>query len=180
MFDTPAYASYIALMRELRPEWVWKEGDWYWSGGPARVIGTWDQGPEYGGEEPFPLPRLDQWLQMLEEAGVLNVRFVLPNETSLGNRLVRNGDCLAPRFNPGAEAPTNEEVAARLWMAVTGREVTVATPEEWPVGKISPIGPAYHRTGPDTWHEHDEAGHRHVGGAHVHIHLGGRMHGWRG
>lgn len=142
MFDTPAYASYIQLCRELNltkeraepgdialiwlhhddPPWVSAGGAWYSEKGFSSHGGHWHRdvlGKQ--GDGGIWLPRLDQWLTMLEEAGVLNVRFVFPNETSLGNRLVRDGDCLAPRMNPGATAATNEEIAARLWMAVTGR-----------------------------------------------------------
>lgn len=46
----------------------------------------------------------------------------------------------------------------------------MASGQEWPVGKISPLGPRYHRTGSGDWHEHQEAGHEHKGGASVHLH----------
>lgn len=138
MFDAPAYASYIALCRELNltkdraepgdialiwlhhddPPWVSAGGEWYSEQGFSAHGGHWRRdvlGKEGDGD--IWLPRLDQWLTMLEEAGVLGVD------------LEKLGACyFATDHTPGTDregytrvGDTREEAAAHLWMAVTGR-----------------------------------------------------------
>jgi len=113
VFEGPEYASYIALCRGLRLEHRIMAGDCcIWAKGDDRQPGIW------WGMSPEPglwiwLPRLDQWLAMLEEAGVQWVSFApTPQWTAAWTD--------ADAWLKDAEAPTREEAAARLWMAVTG------------------------------------------------------------
>src|SRR5262249_40412619 len=125
MFDAPEYESYIALCRELRLEHIFGQADWAFvedpeseSGGVVTTRLIFEG--ERAGDTVVWLPRLDQWLAMLEEAGVAMVQFV-------SRPLYRNPGYQIIAIAPGQEPPmplqalTREEAAARLWMAVTKR-----------------------------------------------------------
>lgn len=129
MFESEAYRSYIALCRELRLERKVKEGDWLtsrwksrsgwseWSdlgmcnddGGGCHNANFWET--EDQGEEIVWLPRLDQWLAMLEEAGVDSI--TIHRMPGYGYRVAWD----APN-GYACTYSTREEAAARLWMAV--------------------------------------------------------------
>jgi hypothetical protein len=112
LFDAPKYASYIALCRRLRLEWTWRQGDYYQSPELDAVILLGAGGPPR--HTAVPLPRLDQWLAMLEEAGwTYHLTARVPGYAIWGN----GPDSKAGR----EEAGTPEEAAARLYCAVTGR-----------------------------------------------------------
>lgn len=74
------------------------------------------------------LPRLDQWLAMLEEAGHPEISFEDMRKTG-GPKpgwwatTAEYTPMGRGNMNPGI-GPTREEAAARLWCAVTGRMVT--------------------------------------------------------
>lgn len=112
MFDGPEHASYIALCRELRLERELRDGDFValpYAGREVHVCGV-SVAPgvmEHGGVW---LPRLDQWLAMLEAAGADAVALI----SSGGSYIVK-------AHAAEADGPTREEAAARLWLAVTGR-----------------------------------------------------------
>lgn len=126
MFATPEYASYVQLCRELRLEREFDDGDYYTAPVPVSVIAP--EGFEvliwvglfrlpHATEDCIWLPRLDQWLATLEEAGVKALAFIgIPGE---------EGWICQPYTEPHeGRGPTREEACARLWMAVTGRAVT--------------------------------------------------------
>ena len=135
MFDGPEHQSYIALCRELMLERKLEEGDWFvlgqhttafvWS---ALITATaWNDHfhniPEPGIARPIWLPRLDQWLAMLEEAGQPDIAFerTLAGRWECG-RPIPEGDGRTIELVPTSGLKhTREEAAARLWMAVTGR-----------------------------------------------------------
>lgn len=135
MFDTPEYASYINVCQELQLERKFEDGDWESAGGDppvvycalcAREYGE-DLNPPQAGHGLFWLPRLDQWLAMLEEAG---------HEWNLIRDALMPDTTDRPRYLAGAEdvpevraAPTPEEAAARLWMAVTGPPSSCPSPD---------------------------------------------------
>jgi hypothetical protein len=148
MFDGPEYEPYIALCRELRLEREFEECDHYaafwnpWEGSaPPPKVTTWtnakqdwsaartwfDRGSTSARDVVW-LPRLDQWLTMLEEAGWMEVRFspsaYLMDESPVFWRIEGSG--IDRRYNVHTtveytDLRTREEAAARLWMAVTGR-----------------------------------------------------------
>lgn len=152
MFDTEPYQEYVTLCRELRLERDFEEGDWYAAYDDLEVLGVYirlvteDAMPGFSTvawSEVRWLPRLDQWLSKLEEAGVRNVAFqtLSPTESSPFEEL---GGPLRPIILP-PDAPRygcidlnqigdvkrawpygacREEACARLWLAVTGRVVT--------------------------------------------------------
>src|SRR5215831_3633976 len=74
MFEGPEYESYIALCRELRLEHIFGQADWAFVEDPESENGgvvttrLVHEG-ERAGDTVVWLPRLDQWLAMLEEAG---------------------------------------------------------------------------------------------------------------
>lgn len=139
MFDGPAHESYIALCRELQLERQFEEGDWHVSlagyvsptltGRPnlvtaaeVRLRRALADGSANGPEQVDSawLPRLDQWLVMLEEAGVLGVDI-----ERLGTVwFATDHDPGTDREGYARRGGTREEAAARLWLAVTGRKVT--------------------------------------------------------
>jgi len=144
LFSGPEYGSYVALMRELRLERKFEEGDYAaWAGSPA---GPWtvlltDGAAAHAGHRAMfgygPgdqawsvwLPRLDQLLAMLEDAGRPRIWFD-PRPWPAGHALVtwetyitKPGQCWVAMSHEEAspESPTREEAAARLWIAITGR-----------------------------------------------------------
>jgi hypothetical protein len=148
MFDGPECASYIALMRELRLPREFDDGDYYTAPVPVSPIAPdgfevliwvdlyrWPRATE----ESVWLPRLDQWLGMLEEAGAdqVLIEHVEPHDDYgpggyICFTLEEGHDGLSrekPDYEDGWHGfyalcrPTREEAAARLWMAVTGRTV---------------------------------------------------------
>lgn len=120
LFDAPEYESYIALCRELRLERTFELGDWVVYATDTTDVLAFDDNrdPNRTAEGVVWLPRLDQWLAMLEEAGVEGV--VLERLGSIffatDRTPVTHSEGYARRGN------TREEAAARLWMAVTGRK----------------------------------------------------------
>lgn len=130
MFKAPEYASYRYLCRELRLERDLESGDLYHESNalvdkvhiyapvvwPPHSRVTLPRGNEAEGT--VWLPRLDQWLAMLEEAGYADFYLYIRRP---GTWSASCGDwCDNPRFE--AEGPSREEAVARLWMAVVGRE----------------------------------------------------------
>ena len=126
MFEGPEYESYIALCRELRPEHIFGQADWAFVEDPESENGgvvttrLVHEG-ERAGDTVVWLPRLDQWLATLEEAGGYVVRFTRIDKPTPAYAI----DALLER-QPQSEharmvAPTREETAARLWMTVTRR-----------------------------------------------------------
>lgn len=119
LFSGPEYASYIALMRELALEHEYDEGDYVcWTKDPIEIeilMGWRPQESAY-----IWLPRLDQWLAMLEQAGIEDISFWT------GDGYAKCGVLLPTDDDGGIEcgdletAPTHEEAAARLWMVVAG------------------------------------------------------------
>lgn len=135
MFEGEEYRSYIRLCRELRLGRLFEEGDWYWTTTvhePEGFAAVWDAGysvERRASDAKLWLPRLDQWLAMLEEAG----REQLPKHWlsgfslyPCGGSLEYEAGCCISQAGPQytVVAPTREEAASRLWMAVTGRTVT--------------------------------------------------------
>jgi hypothetical protein len=123
LFSGPEYASYIALCRELRLERDLQEGDWYFheSLRPDQEEG-WvllAAGDERAESFEVWLPRLDQWLAMLEEAGADCPEF--DRETTTGHYVLRRGMPDEWGHSQYGTGQTREEAAARLWRAVTGR-----------------------------------------------------------
>lgn len=142
MFDAPEYRSYIALCRELRLKREFDWGDWFvdidsWSPrGPslvypdARQVGDRIQTrltETRTNRTVIWLPRLDQWLVILEEALALSYRRTAGSDPP--QFLARSGwarrqalTMLQVRAEHYPDEPV-EEASARLWMAVVGREV---------------------------------------------------------
>lgn len=132
LFEGPEYASFIALCRELRLERVyWQPGDLRWhpranpSAWPGQIMVISDSESAEaasiaGNREAVWLPRLDQLLAMLEEAGArsLTLEPLPPDE----DHPTATWNC-AGRGAVGV-GRTREEAAARLWLAVTGRQLT--------------------------------------------------------
>lgn len=114
VFEGEKYVSYIALMRELRLEHEFADGDWFIDS--AGFVGLYYSASISYGDEPrdaIPLPRLDQWLAMLEAAGwVFHLTARQPGYAIWASREGLHGR---------EEGPTPEEAAARLWMTVTGK-----------------------------------------------------------
>jgi hypothetical protein len=121
--------SYIALCRELRLKREMEPGDWgaeygevfaegarlfvemHRPPGSKLVILPYDR-PAFTS---IWLPRLDQWLEMLEEAGE-SVTLVHAPAWGRSAQIVR----LSPIW-----CTSYEESCARLWLAITGRPVRV-------------------------------------------------------
>jgi hypothetical protein len=135
LFDGPEYASYIALCRELRLERTIEPGDWSADFGdvfmeePALQVHV--ARPPGTASVTLPrdtlaitsiwLPRLDQWLAMLEEAGADCPEF--DRETTTGHYVLRRGMPDEWGHSQYGTGPTREEAAARLWVIVTRTEV---------------------------------------------------------
>src|SRR5215471_15945513 len=135
MFEGPESASYIALCRELQLQRVkFEPGDWCTfdvgggSSGPY-LIELDDEGASTDFVHPrnhgryIWLPRLDQWLAMLEEAYAAKWKEATAGPCRPGQARKMALDMLAvasERF----PRESIEEIAARLWCAVTGRAVT--------------------------------------------------------
>lgn len=142
MFTGPEYASYIALTRELRLEREWQNGDWYGfrfhvsiDGEPLRedsAVVLYQTGDDvYTQGETWWLPRLDQWLDLLEEADARYFRFydgARVKSHSPGwhaSCLVHDGPSTRVFDEIG---PTREEAVARLWMIVVRQSETRRRP----------------------------------------------------
>jgi hypothetical protein len=150
MFEGPEYESYIKLCRELRLERMFEKGDALarpfnvlaedkvsgtglrpvdieWG---IRVYGP-DEQHEVGDQAAPPaliwLPRLDQWLAMLEEAGAGDWMTFLKHGSwpEPGYQPTITYELRCQNRQDWSIAPTREEAAARLWVAVTGRLVSV-------------------------------------------------------
>lgn len=126
VFEGEKYASYIALMRELRLEREFEDGDWLIDS--AGFVGLYYGASISYGDEPKDavwLPRLDQWLSLLEAAGERDICFsqghpdALPDEWCCGT-----SDHWEGGFIYTGNAPTREEAAARCWLSATGRSAT--------------------------------------------------------
>jgi hypothetical protein len=128
MFDAEAYRPYVALCRKLalgaerRPIQM---GDWYIDrNDEPRCIGWHPERVAYIEGIPIWLPRFDQLLAMLEEAGFPYVE--LERTSSAGRyscRCARAGEEPPAEHVRGAGLwSTREEAAMRLWMAVTDRK----------------------------------------------------------
>jgi len=134
-FDQPEFQGYVALCRELRLERRFVEGDYAaWTDspdGPWTVLLT-DGAAAHAGHRALSgygpggfaysiwLPRLDQWLAMLEKAGERDAVLQVCRHGVDFTVAWTDGYGIAEQSGRGA---TREEAAARLWMAVTGREV---------------------------------------------------------
>jgi hypothetical protein len=132
MFDTEAHRPYIDLCRGLRLEREFAVGDYCSAlgGGAPWGPGLWDwetgvdrTGLDRRGLTWIWLPRLDQWLSMLEEAGEDSVTLETTRSPGLYRAWNGIGDDEAIDGRAGA-GRTREEAAAKLWCAVTGRAVT--------------------------------------------------------
>lgn len=131
MFDSPEYASYVALCRELRLEREYEKGDYYTAPVPVSTIAP--DGYEVlvwislyrlpnANEECTWLPRLDQWLDLLEEEGYATIEFcarAIDMERYLYGAHPDNMASFTGWLS------SREEAAARLWMAVVGRKEEV-------------------------------------------------------
>jgi hypothetical protein len=145
MFDAPGYASYIALCRELQLEHRFEAGDWWVTVHDTPI--AWrlpghepvyisdpnlcnDDGGNFPGYQDEHqsyvwLPRLDQWMAMLGEAGCPDIGMWAGDGYAKCGVLIPGAsvyDGIA--FADLETAPFREEAAARLWCAVTGRKVT--------------------------------------------------------
>lgn len=132
MFSGPEYASYVALCRELRLEREFTAGDFYAAPVPVSVIAP--EGFEvliwvdlfrlpHATQDCAWLPRLDQWLAMLEEAGVESVTIQLAwtNPEDPGEKEYVAFDAWdVPDADDLRNYTSREEAAAQLWVAVTG------------------------------------------------------------
>jgi hypothetical protein len=118
-FSQPEYASYVALCRELKLEREFQDGDLIWRKGEIADTGRWYElysadirrGSAFGSW----LPTLSDWLEMLEGAGI---ETVMVNHEAIGGSWVGEQEYTMGESRV-AYAPTREEAAARLWMAVT-------------------------------------------------------------
>lgn len=126
MFEGLEYASYIALMRELRMgegTRMCRMGDWYVDANDEpRCIGWHPERQAFVEGVLVWLPRLDQWLDMLEEAGVPDVGF-WSGEGFGKCGILCPGDFDGISYADLETASTREEACARLWLATTGRTV---------------------------------------------------------
>jgi hypothetical protein len=129
MFEGPEYESYIKLCRELRLERELQEGDWLvYETGPGDPLVTpehWLSGDPVEACRLTPsdilwLPRLDQWLAMLEEAGLTEVTL---RRNDVGYWALGEND-VAHQWGSSPATDTPEEATACLWVAVT-RPTTV-------------------------------------------------------
>jgi hypothetical protein len=125
VFEGPEYESYLALCRELRLERALQDGDFVDDGvrpgvqmcGVTVAPGVMWHGGVW-------LPRLDQWLTMLEDS-------VPPWDGAapwVGVALRRHGRVwfatdlgLEGREGYSRSGDSPEEAMARLWIAVTGK-----------------------------------------------------------
>lgn len=118
MFDGPEHASYIALCRELRVPFDSHDepslkGSWF-EARPGDIFLAGESDPDAGSAYPTEkcvlLPRLDQWLAMLEE--VSGHVFMLERDGDVYEATLGEGSWV------GGNGPTREEAVARLWMAL--------------------------------------------------------------
>jgi hypothetical protein len=118
VFEGREYASYVKLCREFRPLRTFEYGDWFVNADrfPGRAFVS--MGIDMA-EGAVWLPRLDQWLAMLEDADVIGTCCDGDREAGY----LYQGDHKSAGTKRG-EGPTREEACARLWMAVTGRVLT--------------------------------------------------------
>lgn len=131
MFDTEAHRPYLALMRELRLEREVEQGDWIEVAsldGLRSIQVRRAPGRQVGRTGAVWLPRLDQWLVMLEEALASPYRRTAggdPPAFLAGSNWARR-QALGMLQVRAEHCPDEsiEEAAARLWLAVTGRAVT--------------------------------------------------------
>ena len=125
MFEGPEYASYIALCRELRLERQWQDEDAYIVDGETIIdlhgtLTSMEEVRDAAEEHGVWLPRLDQWLAMLEETYAAKWKEATAGPCRPGQARKMALDMLAvasERF----PRESIEEIAARLWCAVTGR-----------------------------------------------------------
>lgn len=120
LFDGPEYASYrdltvrhpeLVVECECRLAWLKSCGC---IPGACPWCGDTGQRPK----------RLDELLAMLEEAGAEEVAFQRDSQDwGAGDAPSCDWDGALEWLISPIYAPTREEAAARLWMAVTGREV---------------------------------------------------------
>lgn len=129
-FDRSEFAPYVELCRELRLERHGVAGDWRlahdpeepWTEFDIKVVGSdglnaFDS-PHYDPTdyEVVWLPRLDQWLDMLEVADPRRVDvFIQPRDRRYRVTAVSRDF---------AEGSSREEAAARLWMALMAKRAT--------------------------------------------------------
>lgn len=156
LFDGPEHVPYLKLRREMRPrlDREFRQGDWCCHSSSAGYGATlvypeditiWDRvqtlrGPDRASDEYVWVPRLDQWLNMLEAAGVIGVAFqrladayynfnragdpIRSTAISSPSDLPRYAcfDC-EPERKPMAPHPcgsSREEAAEYLWREATG------------------------------------------------------------
>lgn len=110
----PERDPYLALCREIGMTHKLVAGDWYWSPPPRGYVAcchgfklrtSWQQA------DLIWLPRLDQWLAMLEGAGFLEINIW---RTSAGWQMSASK---ADRWLASGPCPAPEEAAGRLWVA---------------------------------------------------------------
>ena len=132
LFAGPEYASYIALCRALRLEREFEVGDWALriitkdGSRTARYLMTSDAVAIWPAAEEMMvwLPRLDQWLAMLEMAGFPYVQIERFGRRKYVCAVASAGE--EPPHDHTRSAGswlTREEACARTWCAVTGRQV---------------------------------------------------------
>jgi hypothetical protein len=130
-FSRPEYASYIALCRDLKLGHPWQPFDQCINDGYDDIITI----PTYitPGEAAFGsaeyahltwLPTLSDWLEMLHKAGVFEfsagIGRDLSHWMSVRQRILsKNVEIRSEYWSGSVSAPTREEAAARLWVAVT-------------------------------------------------------------
>lgn len=143
MFEGPEYASYRDLCRKLRLPHEFEEGDCFLDDKPERLIGDaiwpaevtepridgmavgWED-VERAGEYSVWLPRLDQWLGKLGEAGAYGTIEIQalrpPGRDRVLYRLWAEfqDDHIRPRVDSLGWVATVEEAAVRLCVAVAG------------------------------------------------------------
>lgn len=140
MFSGPEHESYRELMRELRlPRVYWQPGDLRWESRadpdawPDQIVVISDResaeaASMAGNRDVVWLPTLADWLSMLKAAGVAGVDFNFrPPVASIyryGKHAATERELVLLVKMHDAKSATLEEACARLWCAVTGREVT--------------------------------------------------------
>lgn len=132
-FSRPEYASYVALCRELALARIIRFGDWYeLAGAVSCSVENWEG--HSTNEALVWLPSLSDWLEMLETVSVraIELRYwtsdvggpdgfpqgFLLTGTPSSLRQAGPGQPWLPQPTRTVDAPTREEAAARLWMAV--------------------------------------------------------------
>jgi hypothetical protein len=110
-FTAPAYTSYLSLCRELRLEREWTNGDWFALDG-AYVHHTTSLDDAREDPESIWVPRLADWLDILEEVGIDSVTIERINHVWFARGFDANG------HGGMLGGSTREEALARLWMSV--------------------------------------------------------------